>query len=46
MTVLVTGSSGRIGRSLTELLPGLGWQLRGFDRVPARPPVPTRSPAS
>lgn len=34
MTVLITGSSGRIGTSLVQLLPGLGWQLRGFDREP------------
>ncbi len=32
MTVLITGSSGRIGSSLAELLPALGWQVRGFDR--------------
>ncbi|MDQ2837143.1 MAG: NAD(P)-dependent oxidoreductase [Actinomycetota bacterium] len=32
MTVLLTGAQGRIGSSLTELLPGLGWQLRTFDR--------------
>lgn len=32
MTVLITGSSGSIGRSLAGSLPPLGWQLRGFDR--------------
>lgn len=32
MTVLITGSSGSIGRSLARSLPALGWQLRGFDR--------------
>jgi uronate dehydrogenase len=35
VTVLLTGCSGRIGRSLSMLLPELGWQLRGFDREPA-----------
>ncbi|HEV2887206.1 MAG TPA: NAD(P)-dependent oxidoreductase [Jatrophihabitans sp.] len=35
MTVLITGSGGTIGRSLAQLLPALGWQLRGFDRKPA-----------
>lgn len=35
MTVLITGSSGKIGRSLATLLPELGWQLRGFDQQPA-----------
>lgn len=34
MTVLITGSQGRIGTALTERLPGLGWQLRTFDRAP------------
>lgn len=34
MTVLITGSSGSIGSSLAALLPGLGWQVRGFDRQP------------
>ncbi|MGI8665976.1 MAG: NAD-dependent epimerase/dehydratase family protein [Jatrophihabitans sp.] len=37
MTVLLTGANGRIGRSLAELLPGLGWQLRGIDRTPGPP---------
>lgn len=32
MTVLVTGSAGKIGRSLARTLPALGWRLRGFDR--------------
>ncbi len=35
MTVLVTGSAGKIGRCLARTLPALGWQLRGFDREPA-----------
>jgi uronate dehydrogenase len=35
VTVLITGSSGSIGRSLARSLPALGWQLRGFDREPA-----------
>lgn len=35
MTVLITGSSGKIGRSLATLLPEMGWQLRGFDQQPA-----------
>ncbi|HET6209482.1 MAG TPA: NAD-dependent epimerase/dehydratase family protein, partial [Jatrophihabitans sp.] len=35
MTVLLTGSQGRIGRSLSRSLPALGWQLRRFDRRPA-----------
>lgn len=39
MTVLITGSGGKIGRSLATLLPELGWQLRGFDRQPAAEPV-------
>lgn len=34
MTVLLTGSEGRIGRSLSQLLPSLGWSLRTFDRAP------------
>ena len=38
MTVLLTGSQGRIGRSLARSLPALGWQLRHFDRRPADPP--------
>ena len=33
MTVLLTGAAGRIGRSLHARLPGLGWDVRGFDRV-------------
>jgi uronate dehydrogenase len=32
---LLTGSAGAIGSSLMTLLPGLGWQVRGFDRVAA-----------
>ncbi|HJQ03366.1 MAG TPA: NAD(P)-dependent oxidoreductase [Jatrophihabitans sp.] len=32
MTVLLTGSQGRIGSALRERLPALGWQVRGFDR--------------
>jgi len=32
VTVLVTGSAGKIGQSLARTLPPLGWQLRGFDR--------------
>lgn len=39
MTVLITGSGGRIGRSLVTLLPAMGWQLRGFDRQPATAPI-------
>ena len=31
--VLLTGSAGRIGRSLRERLPQFGWTVRGFDRV-------------
>ncbi|HTZ43250.1 MAG TPA: NAD(P)-dependent oxidoreductase [Jatrophihabitans sp.] len=34
MTVLLTGSQGLIGTALRERLPGLGWQLRTFDRSP------------
>lgn len=33
MTVLITGSQGRIGSELSQRLPELGWQLRGFDRT-------------
>ena len=33
MTVLLTGAAGLIGRSLHERLPGLGWDVRAFDRV-------------
>jgi uronate dehydrogenase len=33
VTVLLTGSQGRIGSALMERLPALGWQLRSFDRV-------------
>ncbi|GAA1940309.1 NAD-dependent epimerase/dehydratase family protein [Kitasatospora viridis] len=32
--VLLTGAAGRIGTSLRELLPGYGYQLRSFDRLP------------
>lgn len=32
-TVLLTGAAGKIGTALRERLPGLGWQLGGFDRV-------------
>jgi uronate dehydrogenase len=39
VTVLLTGSQGRIGRSLARSLPELGWQLRHFDRLPADPPA-------
>lgn len=35
MTILLTGSSGRIGVSLRSSLPELGWTLRCLDRVPA-----------
>ena len=35
MTVLITGSSGKIGASLAARLPAMGWQVRGFDRQPA-----------
>jgi len=34
VTVLITGSSGAIGSSLAASLPGLGWQVRGFDLRP------------
>jgi uronate dehydrogenase len=40
MTVLVTGAAGRIGTALLERLPGLGWTVRGFDRVPVPGGVP------
>ena len=33
--VLVTGSAGGIGSALCQRLPALGWQVRGFDRVPS-----------
>lgn len=32
--VLLTGAAGRIGTALRERLPGLGWAVRPFDRVP------------
>lgn len=32
--VLVTGSSGRIGRAVVNELQARGWPVRGFDRVP------------
>lgn len=32
--VLLTGAAGGVGRFLRDGLPGLGWQLRLFDRVP------------
>lgn len=35
MDIVITGSAGRIGRTLVERLPGLGWTVRGFDRSPA-----------
>jgi uronate dehydrogenase len=34
MTVLLTGAAGTIGTALRERLPGLGWDVRGFDRKP------------
>lgn len=34
MSVLLTGSQGLIGSALRDRLPGLGWQLRTFDRSP------------
>jgi uronate dehydrogenase len=33
-TVLVTGAAGRIGATLRERLPALGWTVHPFDRVP------------
>ena len=39
MTVLITGSSGRIGTALAHRLPALGWQLRGFDRTASELPI-------
>lgn len=33
-TVLLTGAAGSIGTALRERLPGLGWQVRPFDRRP------------
>jgi uronate dehydrogenase len=39
VTVLLTGSSGRIGSSLATLLPPMGWQVRGFDREPPTGPT-------
>lgn len=33
MTILITGSQGRIGQALFDRLPARGWSLRGFDRV-------------
>ena len=32
--VLVTGAAGSIGSALAVRLPGYGWTVRGFDRVP------------
>ena len=32
-TVLLTGAAGRIGTALRARLPGLGWDVRAFDRV-------------
>ncbi|PYC83195.1 NAD-dependent dehydratase [Streptomyces tateyamensis] len=32
--VLITGAAGAVGGYLRAGLPGLGWQIRGFDRVP------------
>jgi nucleoside-diphosphate-sugar epimerase len=34
VTVLVTGAAGRIGATLCERLPALGWNVRPFDLVP------------
>jgi len=34
VTVLVTGAAGRIGATLCDRLPALGWTVRPFDRVP------------
>lgn len=31
--VLLTGSAGAIGTALSERLPGMGWDVRGFDRT-------------
>jgi phosphomannomutase len=36
--VLVTGSSGSVGRTLCAGLAALGWTVRGLDRVPPRSP--------
>ena len=33
MTVLLTGAAGSIGTALRERLPGLGHDVRSFDRV-------------
>ncbi len=46
-TVLVTGAAGRIGSSLREALPRLGWTVRGIDRSAADGSVvgDVRSPA-
>ncbi len=33
MTVLLTGAAGRIGTALRSRLPGLGWDVRSFDRT-------------
>jgi len=33
--IVLTGASGRIGTSLRERLPQLGWTIRAFDRTPA-----------
>src|SRR5690348_12662116 len=40
MTVLVTGSAGRIGSELMRRLPELGWDVRGFDRAEGDITVP------
>jgi uronate dehydrogenase len=34
MSVLLTGAAGRVGAALAERLPGLGWPVLAFDRVP------------
>lgn len=45
MTILLTGSSGRIGMSLRSSLPALGWTLRCLDRVPAEPAAASTGPS-
>jgi uronate dehydrogenase len=38
VTVLITGSSGKIGAWLSAQLPAMGWQVRGLDQQPSSDP--------
>jgi nucleoside-diphosphate-sugar epimerase len=39
MRVLVSGASGFLGRQVAKHFIGLGWEVTGFDLVPAPAPL-------